>query len=294
MTDTPDDPRVPAPGADDPTEPQAHVAQPPAARDPGPGSIELGGLAPLDDLEPVRHRVVTPSRILGLAAVLVLVIGGAAFALTRGGDDKNGDDGVASIDGNGSNNSNGSGSGSKSNKPPSEAEMQDAALKFADCMRKHGVNMPDPKVDGNGGMSIEIQGGPPGAGGNASAQQKTMGTAQKACQHFMDDVAPQRDLSPEEVAKMQDQQRALAQCMRGKGYDMPDPKVDSDGRVTIGAGPGSGGAATPKPGQKGPDAKFQKDMEACAEKAGMKGPRGPGGKGGDGAFSTQVDGGGST
>jgi len=79
----------------------------------------------------------------------------------------------------------------------------------------------------------------------------------------------------------------MAECMRGKGYDMPDPKVSGDGKVSIGSGATAARPGGPKPGQKGPDAKFEKDMDACAKKVGMKGPGDGGGK-----FSSQSDGGG--
>ena len=39
-----------------------------------------------------------------------------------------------------------------------EAKMRDDALKFAQCMRDHGVDMPDPTFDGTGGGPVIIQG----------------------------------------------------------------------------------------------------------------------------------------
>lgn len=39
-----------------------------------------------------------------------------------------------------------------------EAKMRDDALKFAQCMREHGVDMPDPTFDGTGGGPMIIQG----------------------------------------------------------------------------------------------------------------------------------------
>jgi hypothetical protein len=46
--------------------------------------------------------------------------------------------------------------------PAEEAKMRDQALKFAKCMRDHGVDMPDPTFDDNGGMKIEMH----ASGGN--------------------------------------------------------------------------------------------------------------------------------
>ncbi|MEQ1788199.1 MAG: hypothetical protein ABL966_14185, partial [Acidimicrobiales bacterium] len=50
--------------------------------------------------------------------------------------------------------------------PEEEAEMQDNALAFAECMREHGIDMPDPTFGEGpgGGFSISV-GGPGGGGG---------------------------------------------------------------------------------------------------------------------------------
>jgi len=65
--------------------------------------------------------------------------------------------------------------------PPDPAEMQkafDRALKFAQCMRQHGVDMPDPKQE-NGGVSIS-QIGPQ----SVDPRGKQFQDAQKACEQF--------------------------------------------------------------------------------------------------------------
>src|SRR6478672_5716730 len=69
--------------------------------------------------------------------------------------------------------------------PAERAARQDAALKFARCMRTHGVNVPDPQV-GNGGLSIHLKGqaGSPGKGG-PNPSSPTFQAAQKACQGLL-------------------------------------------------------------------------------------------------------------
>jgi hypothetical protein len=65
--------------------------------------------------------------------------------------------------------------------PPDPAEMQkafDRALKFSQCMRQHGVDMPDPKQE-SGGISISQQGP-----GGVDPQSKQFQDAQKACEQF--------------------------------------------------------------------------------------------------------------
>jgi hypothetical protein len=63
--------------------------------------------------------------------------------------------------------------------PAQQAKMQEAALKFSECMRSHGVpNFPDPKFSG-GGTRITLKAG--GAGGLDPSSPQFQ-AAQKACQ----------------------------------------------------------------------------------------------------------------
>ena len=67
-------------------------------------------------------------------------------------------------------------------KPPSAAqqqEMRDRALRFARCMRGHGVDFPDPKAGPGGGVII---GGPKASFNPASPSFQR---AQKACQPLL-------------------------------------------------------------------------------------------------------------
>jgi hypothetical protein len=78
--------------------------------------------------------------------------------------------------------------------PAKRAALQESALKFARCMREHGVNMPDPKLSGKGGLTFQAG---PGSGGGNSGPGKGLGgvnpespkfkAADKACNHFLGD-----------------------------------------------------------------------------------------------------------
>ncbi len=56
-----------------------------------------------------------------------------------------------------------------------DPEEQDRALKFAQCMREHGVDMPDPDFSRGGGFSVDL-----GEGG-LDPTSETFKEAQKAC-----------------------------------------------------------------------------------------------------------------
>jgi hypothetical protein len=65
--------------------------------------------------------------------------------------------------------------------PAQRAAAEDAALKFAKCMRSHGINVPNPTVTGEGGIGIKIQGGP----GSVNPSGANFQAAQKACQGLL-------------------------------------------------------------------------------------------------------------
>ena len=230
---------------------------------------------------------------------MVVLLGGGV-ALARGGDDGDGgSDGVATVDGGeGAQADDGDDGGGGNSGRPNESEMQDAMLEYAECMRDHGVDMPDPEFDGDGGGGMVIQReGPDGGTAGGGPDDEEFEAAQEACGEIMEEVRGEMpQLSPEEIAEMQDKLVAMAECMRGKGYDMPDPQVTGDGGVQIemrGGGPDSGPAGEGDPRND----QFQEDQEACNDEAGLEnGPMGRRGGPGGGSDEDGDDGddGGST
>jgi hypothetical protein len=139
-----------------------------------------------------------------------------------------------------------------------DLDPEDAMLKFAQCMREHGVDVPDPEA--GGGLSID-------GSGLSEAQ---MDAAQAACQKWMDMAEPEDggdELSEEEKQSFLD----MAACMRDRGYNFPDPEFDG-GRVTQKVEKGQGGLPGPE------DPSFKKDMDECSAAAGLDPPddAGPG------------------
>jgi hypothetical protein len=148
--------------------------------------------------------------------------------------------------------------------------------------------MPDPEIGEDGGVMIRA-GGPGGEGEAGGPGDEEWEAANEECQPIMDEAMPEVEIDPEEQAEMQDRLVEVAQCMRDRGYDMPDPEVDENGRVTMQiGGPGGGDVES-----AGPDGDQQHDMEECEAEAGMEGPRlsgdmgsgedGGGGSGGGGS-----------
>jgi hypothetical protein len=80
------------------------------------------------------------------------------------------------------------GGGPGGGKKPSKAEQAkflDQALKFAQCMRAHGVNMPDPQASG-GGIKMTMKAGSGRSdGAGIDPKSPAFQRAQKACGQFL-------------------------------------------------------------------------------------------------------------
>lgn len=204
----------------------------------------------------------TMARRMAVHGLLTLLLVGGAAAC-GGGDD--GSDDVATL-------------GAEADDPRDEArdgsgeeltdaEREDAMLEFTECMREHGVEMPDPQQGGGGGFAITNEVNGPG---DAEAFE----AAQEACGEILDDAFGERpQLSPEEEAEMRDNMLAFAECMREHGIDMPDPEFGTEGGgFSVRVEASSGADRGPRPD----DEEFQEAQEACQGELGFEEGEGPG------------------
>ena len=124
-------------------------------------------------------------------------------------------------------------------------------LAYARCMRKHGIDMPDPKPGEGERLAI--------AKGEERARSRRR---QKACASIVEDLGVKP--SKEELDKQFDLALKFAKCMREHGIDMPDPKREGDGiKMSIG-GPGS--SIDPDPDSEGAEGLRQRTHRS-AERA---------------------------
>ncbi len=103
------------------------------------------------------------------------------------------------------------------------AKAQDALLRFAQCMRRQGVDVGDP---GEGGFIV----GPAGEGGEPQNSARFR-RAQQACEKHLREAGPPPELSEAQQEEFERKAIAFARCMRKQGIDLPDPETSSDGRV---------------------------------------------------------------
>jgi hypothetical protein len=147
---------------------------------------------------------------------------------------------------------------------PTPEDREEALLDFAQCMRDHGVDMPDPQIseDGSGGILIEQREG--GSGMDPESEQ--FQAAEAECEPILEDGMGAIELDPEQQAEMQERLLEFAQCMRDHGIDMADPVFGEDGRVEIRASAPQSGA-DPRD-----DDDFQAAQEECNQDGGAVGP----------------------
>jgi hypothetical protein len=114
------------------------------------------------------------------------------------------------------------GCGGSSGNPEASPSLndQDKGVKFAQCMRQHGIAMEDPKNGMMSGLAV------------TKTNMAKVDAAMKACKQFSP-VQDRANLSPEEL----DKQIALAKCMRSHGVTMEDPKPNGGAQRALEASP---------------------------------------------------------
>ena len=153
----------------------------------------------------MKNRIAVRLALVPAAIVL------SALSLAGCGDGKKVDSSVAS--------GGGSPAASASAEGNAPISGQDAQLQFAQCMRQHGVNVPDP------------QPGQPARVTDTKASQATLEAATKVCQPLLQAGGGQ--INPNDPA-VQDALVKFTKCMREQGVNMPDPGANGQMQIPTG------------------------------------------------------------
>lgn len=84
-------------------------------------------------------------------------------------------------------------------------------VKFAQCMRENGIDMPDPEQNEGGGFDLSMPEG---------TSREKADAAQEKCKQFLPNGGEQEKMDPERLEQL----RKFAKCMRENGLpEFPDP-----------------------------------------------------------------------
>jgi hypothetical protein len=168
-----------------------------------------------------------PRGVIRVLAAALLAAG--AFAVAACGDDNS--------------------AGGASSAANREREARDAQLKYAQCMREHGIDVPDPQFQDGG----TLQAGPE----EETVPKAKLREAEQACDKYLEEIEPPK-LSEEQQQELRDAALAHSRCMREHGIEnFPDPTFGEDGRAELRIEQGSG------PDPNDPD--FKRAEEACRD-----------------------------
>ena len=197
----------------------------------------------------------------GATAVVAVVVAAGLLGACGGSGGAESPD-VASLD-EGTATTDTSNSDGTDNSAVTQEDREQALLDYAECMRDHGIDMPDPKISSEEGGGILIE---QDAGGDMNPESEEFQQADKACQPILEDAMGDIEVDPEQQAEMREQLLEFAQCMRDHGIDMEDPVFDENGRVQIKTNGPDGSGGDPRS-----DEDFQAAQEACNPDGGMFG-----------------------
>ena len=151
------------------------------------------------------------------------------------------------------------GSTSSADSGSGQASDETKAVKFAQCLREHGIEADAAKGAPSGAPALTLRAGGPGSGG--SGAPANLEAAQKACSRYRpSEQGPKQ--SPAERAARVDQLYKFARCMREHGVEVKTEVQNGGGAVGIqlkGVNPRSPG--------------FQSAQKACEAFMPFKGPR---------------------
>ena len=194
-----------------------------------------------------------PARIALLIALPLLLFGMVVAAC----DNNAAQSGIASANG-------GSQRQSSTASTTASVDPHTQGVRFAQCMRQHGVNVQDPDSAGTSGSMVRKTGSA-NANGGPAAQMNANGVtmnpndpktkaAMNACRSLLPNGGAPPSMNPQQVSQM----REYAQCMRAHGVNMPDP--DSSGIVHQSGNDAGGLSLGPN------DPTFKAAAKACQSK----------------------------
>ena len=130
---------------------------------------------------------------------------------------------------------------------------EEIATVFTECLRDHGFDIPDPVLHADGSVDM-------GRLKESMTEDPRYETKSKKafedCLPLLEGATFSSKASPEDEIEIQDKLLEFAQCLRDKGFDVPDPDFSGDPKASM------------KPmiaNLKGPDSRVQESVDSCNE-----------------------------
>ena len=139
----------------------------------------------------------------------------------------------------------GSGGSSATASAAASGDLEKELADYMECLRKQGVDVPDPTVDADGNVTF----GRLPAGRSIDRDQ--LDDARKACGKLPEGLTAA--LTGQDQSELQDTALKFAKCMREQGVDVPDPDFSKIG----------GGAGGPFGDLDRDDPKVAAALEVC-------------------------------
>jgi hypothetical protein len=143
--------------------------------------------------------------------------------------------------------------------PAPSVDPEDAVFAFTDCMREHGIDVPDPQTVGGGGGGGRVFTADPSNRPDIDPQSDEFQAAMEACRQYLQGFAGDDGQGPDLTVEQEQALLDFTECMREQGIDMPDPGT---GGFFVGPGPDASEGERPIDPQSD---EFQAAMEACRD-----------------------------
>ncbi len=112
---------------------------------------------------------------------------------------------------------------------------EEITTEFAECMRDEGFNIPDPELNADGTVDFSAMRQSIFQDPKFNPQNRRTSTALQSCLPLLQNATFARARQPENDVELQDNLLEFAQCIRDKGYDIPDPDFSNGPRAAMGS-----------------------------------------------------------
>ena len=112
---------------------------------------------------------------------------------------------------------------------------EEITTKFAGCMRDEGFNIPDPELNADGTVDFSAMRQSIFQDPKFNPENRRTSTALQSCLPLLQNATFARSRQPENDVELQDTLLEFAQCIRDKGYDIPDPDFSNGPRAAMGS-----------------------------------------------------------